>query len=220
MEKVNEQQQPKTSSNNDQKRNEIWKVLNEARFPHDRHDYNGSFDDGNHPGDSSEYEIGKKRVEEETWEIAFHLDEDHTDANVFERVQEHQAMFPLIDTIIPKMKSGKTISFLMKQEKIEQKWWRNEAVGPAIPAEELYNLGETFARQKNALIGTKATYITFRPIKQDPLTVNITATIIEYPVTSGNKDKDIKQISLLPNYIIFKKEIKGEEVKEFLKNVA
>lgn len=64
MEKVNEQQQPKTSSNNDQKRNEIWKVLNEARFPHDRHDYNGSFDDGNHPGDSTEHRV-RERGEEE-----------------------------------------------------------------------------------------------------------------------------------------------------------
>lgn len=121
MDKFQEKEEFKVSASHDQKKEEIWKVLNEARFPHDRQEYNGSFDDGNHPGDSTEYKIGKESVEEEKGEIAFHIDEKHTDTNVFERTQEHQAMFPLIDTIIPKMKAGKTVSFLMKQEKIEQK---------------------------------------------------------------------------------------------------
>ena len=218
MEKINKENELVVSVHS-AKRDELWKTLNEARHPSNRNEYNGSFDDGNHPDDSTEHRVGEK-AEEEEGEIAFHIDEDNTDTKVFERVQEHQEMFPLIDTIIPKMKSGKTLSFLIKQEKIEKKWWWNEAVGPAVPAEELYSLGKIFARQKNPLIGNKATYITFRPTKQNPLTVSITATIIEYPITAGNKDKDIKQINLLPNYIIFKKEIEGEEVKEFFKNVA
>jgi len=222
MEKLNENEKFIVSSSHNKEKEELWKILNEARFPSDRKEYNSSFDDGNNPGGITEHTMSSEKKEEEKGEVAFEIDEQWTDNEVFNRVQKHENMFPINDIIIPRAHKWETMSFMIKQEKLENKrGGRNTAVWAALPADtELRKLWEVFSQKQEPLRGTKVTYITFSPTKQDPLTMSITATIIEYPVVLNSESKEKQEVAMIPNYVIFKKEIKGKDVEEMLKNVA
>lgn len=192
---------------------DLRKLLNDQRFPGDRDEYNGSFDDGNHPGDVTDYDVDKA-----LGKVVFYVDK-HTDAQIFNRVQKHPELLPIKQIIVPKALQGHTTSFRIKKEKIAPKGGWEEAVWPAIPAESL-DLWEIFTRDNGPLRWTKCTYLTFIPVQKDPLTVSIHATIVEYPSVPWNKAKDAKMVDMLPDYVVFRKKLTGAEFKELLKDVA
>ena len=102
---------------------ELWKLLNDTRFPSDWKEYNGSFDDGNHPGGSTDYDIKEKSDN-----IIVDIDE-RTDKETLNRVEEHQELLRIENTILPRASKNQTTSLLIKQEKIEQgSGFRNKTV--------------------------------------------------------------------------------------------
>jgi hypothetical protein len=115
MDKINEKKEYLKASEHTGNQKDLWKALNEARFPSDRKAYNGSFDDGNHPGEDTEYtavsekesdEISEKEVHEspteELGEIAFYVDEEQTDKEIFDWIEKHQDMLPIKSIVMPK----------------------------------------------------------------------------------------------------------------------
>jgi len=211
MKNINKQNNMLVSKTHDTKREELWKILNEARFPHDRKEYNGSFDDGNHPGENTEH-IATKNKEEEQSEVIFYINEKETDKNIFNRVQENILLLP-IKKIQENAQQKKTTTVILKQEGAGKRGVWNVLGKEIYQVPELWEIVHRWSIDKN-FTWKSTSYITFIPTETEPLTLSIKANMITIPATIWwNKP-------LLWSSGIYQRDISEKEVNEALKSVA
>jgi hypothetical protein len=93
---------------------------------------------------------------------------------------------------------------IQRKNKKEGKTWWNSTIGPAISRETI-NVWKVFTKNNEALDWNVITYLTFTRLNDTKWPdVNITAQQVEFP----------RKWAMLPEYIIFRKELTGEEFKK------
>ncbi len=133
----------------------------------------------------------------------FFLDKDN-DKKILDRFLENQKDMP-IEQIAKSLREHRVVSCeIQRKNKKEGKTWWNSTIGPAISRETI-NVWKVFTKNNEALDWNVITYLTFTRLNDTKWPdVNITAQQVEFP----------RKWAMLPEYIIFRKELTGEEFKK------
>jgi len=134
------------------------------------------------------------------WENDFLVEE--SDEKVLSRFEKNQENLPIPD-IVQMLKDYNTVSCEVHRRKKEKITWFSKAIWPAIPKDNI-NVWKVLTRNSEELEGNILTYIIFQKMKNNPLTVKISAKQIEFP----------GEWVLLPEYIVFSKELAWEEFEK------
>ena len=184
-------------------------------------EYYWSFDDGNHPGQYDIYEA--KDLEEQ---IKMHklettqqekkpdeqvilgendfLVEDRIEPEIFARLEANQEKLPC-HMILEKLKNYQTVSCELQRRPKEKSGWWTTAVWPALWFESV-GLGEIFTMKKEKLEGNIVLYLTFKTINSKPLTISVSAKLVEFP--------DTEKWAMINTWIVFTKKLNGKEFEQ------
>ena len=128
---------------------------------------------------------------------------EETDPMVMAWFEKNQDKLPLLE-VLRELKNMRVVSCEIARKKKEKSLWFTSAIGPAIPVENM-EIGKVFTKNKDTANGDIVTYLTFiKTTDADRPTLKITAKQIEFP----------GEWAMLPNYIVFKKELVGEEFEK------
>ncbi len=184
-------------------------------------EYYGTFDDGNHPGQYDIYEAKdleeqikmyklkttqqEKKTDEEIilGENDF-LVEDSIDAEIFARLEDNQQKLPW-DMILEKLRNYQTLSCEIWRRPKEKWGWWSTAVWPALWFESV-GLGEIFTMKKEKLEGNIVLYLTFKTTNSKPLTISVSAKLVEFP--------DTEKWAMINTWIVFTKKLNGKEFEQ------
>lgn len=128
---------------------------------------------------------------------------EETDSMIMAWFEKNKDKLPLLE-VLCELKDISVVSCEISRKKKEKTWWFSTAIWPAISVENM-GIGKVFTKNKDTANGDIITYLTFIKTKDaERPTLKITAKQIEF---SG-------EWAMLPNYVVFKKELAGEEFEK------
>ncbi len=129
---------------------------------------------------------------------------DETEAEILTRLKANQEKLPW-HLILEKLKNSSTISCeIHRKQKIREGWW-NKTVWPALAFEDVW-LGEILSTQKEKVQGNIMVYLVVQKIKTVPLTLQVSAKIVEYP--------DPSKGDMISRWIVFQNKLSGPEFEK------